>query len=225
MFNDNGRGRPRGRSNSYEGFLKSIVSIAKKYKLEPVQLFEALVEAWKNESAQCDILTILCREVNHDSVTFLLTNNETVVSQFPIMLDVLKDPEYYKEQLRYFSKSLYDTVKQEKKTRKISELRYGMRSIDLKAKVIEIPPAINVLTRFGTTAYVSNVKIADESSSIRLSLWNNQIDNVKVGHEIELKACYIFRYRGEPQLRLGRKGTLTIINEKKTDSLHKENDL
>jgi replication factor A1 len=141
------------------------------------------------------------------------------------MLDVLKDPEYYKEQLRYFSKSQSVTEKQEKKIRKISELRYGMRGIDLKAKVMEIPPAINVLTRFGTTAYVSNVKIADESGSIRLSLWNNQIDNVKVGDEIELKTCYIFRYRGEPQLRLGRKGTLTIINENKTDSLHNENDL
>lgn len=222
MFNDNGRGRPRGRSNSYEGFLKSIVSIAKKYDLEPEQLFEAFVEAWRNESSQCGILKILCREVNHDSATFLLTNEEKVVSQFPITLDVLKEPEYYKDQLRFISKSLYANKKQDKKTRKISELRYGMRGIDIKAKVIEIPPAINVLTRFGTTAYVSNVKIADESGSIRLSLWNNQIDNVHVGDEIELKACYIFRYRGEPQLRLGRKGTLTIINEKNTSSFLNE---
>jgi replication factor A1 len=204
MFNDNGRGRPRGRSNAYEGFLKSIISIAKKYNLEPEQLFEAFVETWRDESSQCGMLTIICREVNHDSATFLLTNEDKVVSQFPITLDILKNPEYYKDQLRYFSKSHYGNEKREQKIRKISELRYGMRGIDIRAKVVEIPPPINVLTRFGTTAYVSNVKIADESGSIRLSLWNNQIDNVHVEDEIELKTCYIFRYRGEPQLRLGR---------------------
>ena len=160
--------------------------------------------------------------MNYDSATFLLTNKEKVVSQFPITLDILKEPEYYKEQLQYFSKFLYKNNKQEQKIRKIDELKYGMKDIDIKPKVVEIPPGVNVLTRFGTTAYVSNVKIADESGSIRLSLWNNQIDKVHVGDEIELKACYIFRYRGEPQLRLGRKGTLTIINEEKTSSLHKE---
>ncbi len=222
IFNNNGRGRPRGRSNSYEGFIKSIVSIALKYDLEPEQLFGAFVEAWNNKSSQYGILTISCREVNYDSATFLLTNEEKVVSQFPITLDVLKEPEYYKDQFQYFSKFRYNNKEQRKKIRKISELRYGMKGIDIKVKVIEIPPGINVLTRFGTTACVYNVKIADESGSIRLSLWNNQIDKVNVGDEIELKTCYIFRYRGEPQVRLGRKGTLTTINEKKTNSLQKE---
>ena len=87
-----------------------------------------------------------------------------------------------------------------------------MEKIEIKAKITEIPPALHVHTRFGTTASVSNIKIADETGSIRLSLWNNQIDKVHVGDEIELKNCYVFRYRGEPQLRIGRKGTLSIIN-------------
>ena len=221
MFNDNGRGRPRGRSNSYEGFLKSIVSIARKYDLEPDQLFEAFVEAWSNKLSQCGILTISCRVVNLDSATFLITNEENVVSQFPITLDVLKEPEYYKNQLHYFSEFNYSNKNQDNKIKNISELRYGMKGINIKAKVIEIPPGINVLTRFGTTAYVSNVKIADESGSIRLSLWNNQVDSVHVGDEIELRACYLFRYRGESQLRLGRKGTLTTINKNEPNSLKK----
>ena len=216
MFNNNGRGRPRGRSNSYEGFLKSIISIAKKYNVKPAELFEAIVEAWENESSHCELLKILCREINHDSAMFLLTNEDTVVSQFPITVDVLKDQEYYKDQLRFYSKSRYEQKKEKKKVRKINELKYGIKGIDLIATVVEIPPAISVLTRFGTTAYVSNVKITDETGSIRLSLWNNQIDKVQLGDEIELKTCYIFRYRGEPQLRLGRKGTLTVINTKKS---------
>ena len=86
-----------------------------------------------------------------------------------------------------------------------------MRRIDLTARIVEVPPAINVHTRFGTIASVSNIKISDETGSVRLSLWNDQIDNVHVGDVVSVKNGYIFRYRGEPQLRLGRKGTLTVV--------------
>jgi len=57
------------------------------------------------------------------------------------------------------------------------------------------------------------VTIADETGSMRLSLWNDQIDKVHVGDEVELKNSYILRYRGEPQLRLGRRGTLSVIGD------------
>jgi len=97
----------------------------------------------------------------------------------------------------------------DQKPNKIDELRYGMRDVDLKAKIVKIPPAKRVLTRFGNWAYVSNVTIADEDGSIRLSLWNNQINKIHVGDEVELKACHVSRFGGELQLRLGRKGTIS----------------
>jgi replication factor A1 len=182
--------------------------------LDPKQLIEAFIEAWRNETSHLGNLKITCREVNQDFVSFLITKGGKVVSQFPITTEILKNPEYVKNQIQYFPPPYRAQRKRDGKQRKISELYYRMRGINVKAKIIEIPPAQQVQTRFGTKVYVSNVKITDETGSIRLSLWNNQIDKIQVGDEIELKNCYIFRYRGELQLRLGRKGTLSIIDEK-----------
>jgi replication factor A1 len=190
--------------------------------LDPKQLIEAFIEAWRNETSHLGNLKITCREVNQDFVSFLITKGGKVVSQFPITTEILKNPEYVKNQIQYFPPPYRAQRKRDGKQRKISELYYRMRGINVKAKIIEIPPAQQVQTRFGTKVYVSNVKIADETGSIRLSLWNDQIDNFHVGDEIELKNCYIFRYRGELQLRLGRKGTLSIINDEDAHNASKE---
>jgi len=165
--------------------------------LDPELLIEAFVEAWSNETSHLGNLKITRRKVNQDSASFLITKGEKVVSQFPITTEILKNPEYVKNQIQYFPPSYYAQKKLDQKQWKISELRYRLRGINVKAKIIEIPPAQQVQTRFGTKVYVSNVKITDETGSIRLSLWNDQIDNVHVGDEVELKNCYIFRYRGE----------------------------
>jgi replication factor A1 len=92
----------------------------------------------------------------------------------------------------------------------IDRLKSRMRGINIKAKVIEIPPSRSVLTRLGTTAMVSNVLIGDETGKIRISLWNDQIDKVRVGDEVKLENCYVANYLGQPQLRLGRKGTISV---------------
>jgi replication factor A1 len=190
--------------------------------LDPKQLIEAFVEAWSNETSHIESLKITCREVNQDFVSFLITKGEKVVSQFPITTEILKNPEYVENQIQYFPLLYRAQRKHDEKQRKISELRYRMRGINVKAKIIEIPPPQQVQTRFGTKVYVSNVKIADETGSMTLSLWNNQIDNVHVGDEIELRNCYIFRYRGALQLRLGRKGTLSIIDDEEASIAPRE---
>lgn len=206
-----GRGRPSRRTVLYVDFLESIVLIAGKHDLDPKKLIEVFVEAWRGEPAQLGDLLVTCREVKQDSATFLITKGEKVVAQFPITLQILKNPEYVKNQIQHFPPSHYEKKRLEGKPKKISQLSYGMRRIDLTAKVVEVPAAIQVHTRFGTMASVSNIKISDETGSVRLSLWNNQIDKVHVGDVVSVKNCYIFRYRGEPQLRLGRKGVLTVV--------------
>jgi len=57
-----------------------------------------------------------------------------------------------------------------------------------------------------------------------LNLWNEQIDKVHVGDIIELKNCYISRYRGELQIRLGKIGTLSIIDDEDASLILKRNN-
>ncbi|RLI38467.1 hypothetical protein DRO66_01505 [Candidatus Bathyarchaeota archaeon] len=97
------------------------------------------------------------------------------------------------------------------KKQQIDNLRFGMKGIDVTAKIIEVPPIKPVITRWGSESYVTNVMIADETGSIRLSLWNKMGNKVRVGDEVELMNCYVSRFAGQPQLRLKRKSTMTVI--------------
>jgi replication factor A1 len=86
-----------------------------------------------------------------------------------------------------------------------------MRRVTLTAQVLEIPKPKLVPTRFGTRVYVSNVLIADDTGSIRLSLWGKQVKDVTVNDTVRLENADVIKYLGQPQLRLGRNGTLTIL--------------
>jgi replication factor A1 len=193
--------------------LLTIVEIASKYDLGPSLLVESFTEAWKNQSDQCGVLKITCRGVNkdEDSATFLVTCGETVVSQFSIKTMVLDNQDEFNNHLQYVP--LHEIRERYHRKdygiqQKIGQLNNNMKHVDLKAQIIEIPPVRRVMTRFGHHADLTNIKIADETGSIRLSLWNTQMQNRSVGDMVAIENGYVARHRGELQLRLGRKGTI-----------------
>jgi len=213
IYKEQSRGRPRAGSKFYAALLISIFLIARKHDLDPTLLVEAFVEAWRHKNYHCGRLKISRREVNQDFVTFLITNEEKVVAQFPVTLEILRNPDAFKNRIQDIPVPHLAKRQSDQRQKKISELRSGMRGVDVKAKIIEIPPVKAVTTRWGGQAYVSNVMIADETGFIRLSLWNNQIDTVHFGDEVEIKNCYVASFAGEPQLRPGKKGTISVIDQ------------
>ena len=205
------RGQPKGKFNLDSKALKSIVLIASKYNVDPKRLVDASSEAWGNGISHYRSLQISCRATDQDRVTFLITKDSKVVSQFPIKLEILKNPEYLKNRIESIPLPRYSRRTIDQKEKKINELRYGMKKIDVKATITEVPLKKAVYTRWGSQSYVSNVLIGDETGSIRLSLWNNQINQVHVGDEVEIKNGYVASFAGASQLRLGRKGELLVI--------------
>ena len=186
--------------------------MAERYGLDPKLLLEAFVESWRDKTAQCGSLTIYCRLISQDSANFLVTSEEKVVSQFPIKLEALRNPSFLKDRIQTIPTP--DNVKKEtSQKQKIGELRHGMKIVHLEAKIVEIPPMKAVFTRFGTMSYVSNIEITDETGSIRLCLWNEQINKVHVGDRVEIENSYVANFAGEPQLRLGRKGIVSVSNQ------------
>lgn len=192
---------------------KSIVLISRKYDLDPKLLTNAFIEAFENKVHQYGSLKVTCRNVNQDSATFLITNEEKVVSQFPIKLDILRKPNTLIRLVQTFPVSYHAKKEIRDKQKKINELHFRMKGISVKAKIIKIPPKQTVFTSFGTEAYVSNVSIADETGTIILSLWNSQIDKIHIGDEVEIGNCYVARYAGELQLRMRRNSALSVINK------------
>jgi replication factor A1 len=199
-----------GRQGSNELRVRdSILRLATRYQLDPNKLLDAFIEAWKHGSTQQTDYTIECRHSDAQSGMFLITHND-VISQFPIDLAVLMRPNSFRHYFQGFTLEPVNDLSQGYLT--IDELRFRMQHVNLKAKVSEKPEKRQVRTRWGAPAFVSNVRITDDTGSIRLSLWNHQIDTVHVGDEVDIRGGHVVQYAGNPQLRLGKKGTLSINN-------------
>jgi replication factor A1 len=60
---------------------------------------------------------------------------------------------------------------------------------------------------------VANALIADDTGTIKLCLWNEQIDSVALGDTIQIENARTSMFRGERQLSIGKKGTLSSIED------------
>jgi replication factor A1 len=86
-----------------------------------------------------------------------------------------------------------------------------MKQVNLKAKVLEITKPTTVFTRFGTYAKVANALVSDETGTIKLCLWNDQINLISVGDVLQIENANVAKFRGERQLRIGKHGALRNV--------------
>jgi len=95
---------------------------------------------------------------------------------------------------------------------KIEELKDGMRRVDVEAKVIEKSETREVRSRYRNETYrVADAIIKDDTGTIKLTLWNEQIDQVNVDDTVKIENGYIQSFRGEIQLNAGKYGKLTVL--------------
>jgi len=96
----------------------------------------------------------------------------------------------------------------------ISELSVGMKDVSLSAKVAEKNEPREVQTRFGRRL-VADIMVKDKTGSIKLSLWEKQIDSVKEGDDIEITGAYVTEWRGSLQLAIPKTGKLEVLDKTK----------
>ncbi len=206
-----GRGRPRGhQSYSTMSVLSSIAQIAAKHNLDPRLLLDAFTEAQTQKESQYERLKVKCRRVDPDVTIFLITCEDEVVWQFPIGIEILQEPEFFKSYIPVVSAPSLIRRENDSTQRHIGELRANMNGISVKGRIVEVPPRRLVNTKYGWEACVSNVLLSDETGTIRLGLWNGQIDNVAVGDTVTIEKASVVRFYGELQLRIGRNGTMSV---------------
>ncbi len=93
---------------------------------------------------------------------------------------------------------------------KVSELKPGMRRVDLAGKILEISAPREVTTRAGEQSRVATAVLSDDSGSVKLTLWNEQIDQVATNDQVIIENGYVTSFRGETQLNVGRYGRLNV---------------
>ena len=93
----------------------------------------------------------------------------------------------------------------------IAELNAGQGKVDIEAEVTDKAEP-REFTKFGSVGRVCNATIKDESGEMSLTLWNDEIDQVKVGDKVKITNGYVSEFQGEKQLSAGKFGKLEVVS-------------
>jgi len=193
---------------------EQLAFLSVKYSVYLSELFEAIVSARKTGEASCQELKIAYRGSVANEAIILITEEDKVVMQFraaeellsrkDIAFDCWMDTDKVRKQI-----ARRGTTSGE--NNRIQDLRPGMKKVNVEAEIIEIAQPLPLRTQYGNNVVLTNAWVADQTGKIRLCLWNEQADSVKLGDSIQMKNVSVSSFRGERQLRLGKKGTLNIM--------------
>ena len=95
---------------------------------------------------------------------------------------------------------------------KISELKTGQGNVEVSGTIKEIGDT-RVFSKFGRELKVANAILQDESGSVKLTLWNNDVSRFKDGDSIKVVNGYVNEFQGEKQLTSGKFGSIEKIGE------------
>ncbi len=196
-----------------------LASLSVQYGVYPAELFQALVTARDNKTAKIQDLTVEYRgSVDHEAI-FLIKQNENVIVQFRAAEEVLRQKDISFDSWMETDKIRKQIAKMnpaEPTSTSISDLRHGMKKVNLEAKVVEIDKPRMVHTQFGSNALLANATIEDDTGKIKLCLWDQQVNAVAVGDNIQITNASVSTFKGEKQVRLGKTGTLTVAQKDAT---------
>lgn len=92
----------------------------------------------------------------------------------------------------------------------IKDLQPKQTNVEVIAEVIEVGEA-REFQKFGKAGRVATARIKDDTGEVKLSLWNEQVDQVKEGDKVHIKNGYVGEWQGELQLTTGKFGSLEVL--------------
>jgi replication factor A1 len=101
----------------------------------------------------------------------------------------------------------------EKTLTKVRDLTPSSKQVNVLAKVVSVGEAKEVMGKFGDPRKVAEAVVGDETATIILSLWNEQIGSIAKDEVILVDNGYVSLVRGHMRLNVGRYGNLTKSTE------------
>jgi hypothetical protein len=210
------RGRPTGRNHSQldNRLLEYLAEISIKYGVDPDTFFKCFLDAAQHQESKCGKLSIECRAREKGYAVFLITKDRETVGQFHM-------PEYLIKRktnpLKEFTGKLSTTrttsYEAQSNSHKIGNLKAGMKNINIKAEVLEVSKPILITTKFGNNTNIVNALIADETGTIKLTLLGSQIKMVSAHDTVQIENAHVAWFRGERQLRIGKHGKISVVQQ------------
>jgi replication factor A1 len=105
----------------------------------------------------------------------------------------------------------------------VKDLTEKSKNINATLKVIEVGETKDIHSKFGDKR-VCEVKVADSTGSILLSLWDDQIGKIATGDTISIQNGYISVVRNSMRLNIGKYGKM-LLSEEALNEVNTENNV
>lgn len=99
---------------------------------------------------------------------------------------------------------------------KVKDIDIGNKRVYLILKCLEIGEVRIGTRKDGSDYKVSDSKMADETGTLHVPLWDDTIDKVKVGKTYKISNGYVSSFQGNINLNIGRFGEIEEIAKKLT---------
>jgi replication factor A1 len=94
----------------------------------------------------------------------------------------------------------------------VKDMTENSKNVNATLKVIEIGEVKDIKSQYGDKQ-VCEVKVADGTGSILLSLWDDQIGKIAAGDSISIQNGYISVVRNSMRLNIGKYGKMLLSEE------------
>ena len=92
----------------------------------------------------------------------------------------------------------------------INELEGNQGNVNVEGTIAELGE-VREFEKFGKQGRVCNATLKDDSGEIKLTLWNEQIDEINENDKVKITNGYVKEWQGEKQLQAGKFGTIEVV--------------
>jgi replication factor A1 len=109
---------------------------------------------------------------------------------------------------------------------KVGELTPNSRAVNVTAKIVSKGEARSTVSgRDYTQHKVVDALVGDETGSVYLNLWDDNIEKINEGDTIKIKNGYVNLFKGYMRLNIGRYGSFEKVTDSPIASVNTENNL
>ena len=107
---------------------------------------------------------------------------------------------------------------------KIERLTPSSRRVNIIVKVVSKGESRTVMGRGGQHK-VADALVGDETGCVYLTLWDDNIDQIKEEETISITNGYVNLFRGNMRLNIGRYGSFEVLDESPIEEVNTKNNL
>lgn len=96
--------------------------------------------------------------------------------------------------------------------KQVEELSPEDDEIEIEGKIAELPTPRAVNTQYGQKR-ITTVTFEDETGTIDLTLWEEEIDAIEEGANVKITGAYVREWADDIQLNIGRDGNIEQVEE------------